>query len=411
VSRRAAVFRRGVVQHRRDVNFVPGAAGPGTFTATAGDTAAAADAVARALVVARSVPDTAAAADSVSRAAQTLSRATPDAAGASDTVVRSAQVFARAAADTAGASDIATRAIVRATADAAAANDTVSRAVAQSRPVSDTAGASDSITRFDASARTAADTAAASDTVARSLTLPRTLDDDASADDNVSTPGQVFPILAGTSSNNQLSVSSITTTFPTGTTAGDLCILYVARIAAMSTTGPTGWTRLNTDSTNQYAHEAWYRWYQAGDANPTVSGAASHWVSRMLRITGAHTSTGPELSSIITGSTATANPPSLDPVNWGTENTLWVAAYSDSNSTGPSSYPTSYTNGASVNTFVGPNFSFAVRKLAAASEDPGTFGLSTASSWRASTLAIRPAPQLVNLTATASDTAAASDSR
>src|SRR6476646_364779 len=153
-----------------------------------------------------------------------------------------------------------------------------------------------------------------------------------------------YPVVTGTSSAaSGFGVTSISTSFPSGVAAGDLLILFVARLNSLTTTDPSGWTRLNTDTTNNGTFEVWYRWYQAGDTAPTVTGGSSTaWVYRMLWITGASTSTAPEMTTLATATSTAPNPGALNPVNWDVEATLWIAATSSANNAGPSAYPTSY---------------------------------------------------------------------
>src|SRR6185437_5383925 len=136
-----------------------------------------------------------------------------------------------------------------------------------------------------------------------------------------------YPVVASTSSGTTgVGATQVTTTLPSGVAAGDLLVLFVARLNALATTDPSGWTRLSTDSTHNGAFEAWYRRYQAGDSAPTVTGpSGTAWAYRMLRVTGAHTSTAPELAALAPGTSTSPNPPALNPANWDVEATLWVA--------------------------------------------------------------------------------------
>ena len=92
----------------------------------------------------------------------------------------------------------------------------------------------------------------------------------------------------------------------------------------------------------------------------------------------------------LTGSSATPDPPSLNPTNWGLEDTLWVVYAGWASSDTLVSYPSSYIDGVTASG-AGVRVASAIRKLGASSEDPGVFTLNSSVSWRAHTIAIRPA--------------------
>ena len=91
-----------------------------------------------------------------------------------------------------------------------------------------------------------------------------------------------FPTIAATSSGtSSFGATSIATSFPSGTSADDLCILYVGRLNSLTTNAVSGWTKILTDTTRNGAHEVWWRRFQAGDTAPTVSsGTGTSWGSQ-----------------------------------------------------------------------------------------------------------------------------------
>lgn len=206
-----------------------------------------------------------------------------------------------------------------------------------------------------------------------------------------------FPsVVSDLSGSTSFGVTSIPTGLPAGVVAGDLLIVLIARLNATTLTWPAGWGILITDTANNGAFEARYKKYQTGDTAPTVTsstGSAFAW--RSLRISGQHSTTTPEASVIVIGSSTAPNPAILDPVGWGIESTLWIAVESDNNAANPTSYPVNYINGIANHGASGPNISYATRKLAVSSEDPGAFAIGS-QSWAAATIAIRPASQYIN---------------
>jgi len=100
-------------------------------------------------------------------------------------------------------------------------------------------------------------------------------------------------------------------------------------------------------------------------------------------------------TSTIVGTSTTANPPDLNPGNWGTEDTLWLAVAAwdstptatakDANFTYTTSQPMS-SGGAG-----GAGLAVSFRQLNAANLDPGAYTLSAAESGVIATLGIRPA--------------------
>lgn len=105
-----------------------------------------------------------------------------------------------------------------------------------------------------------------------------------------------------------------------------------------------------------------------------------------------------------TGTDANPNPGSLDPFNWATEDTLWIAVSANDGTPTYTGFPTNYTqqdhstsggHSQSSGGAGGAGLGTAFRKNAASSEDPGTFTLSGADDWVAITIGIRPAAAAV----------------
>lgn len=219
----------------------------------------------------------------------------------------------------------------------------------------------------------------------------RTLDDD----------GQlVLPYVVATGATAETADStSHTFNLPDpdgGILAGDLLVAIAGLDDKVTFTWPTGWLEIKDETGNGDAVSAGvaYKWADGGEAGtisvstsvgPTGGGA------RILCIRGADPDTPPEISTGVSASTANANPDSLNPTGWDVENTLWIAAMVNDGDVAVTAGPTGYvdfgnTRWASTS---GAGVATAVKRSAAASEDPGAF-THTAEDTRAFTIAVRP---------------------
>lgn len=130
----------------------------------------------------------------------------------------------------------------------------------------------------------------------------------------------------------------------------------------------------------------------------------------LISIPGAHATTPPEGGAIANGTSAAADPASLNPAGWGTEDTLWIAVggcgetSTTGSFTGVAAAPTNYTDyvdsGISADVVGGVEGALAFRQLNAASEDVGGFSVDVSNARNSALLlAVRPAPapQIINV--------------
>lgn len=210
------------------------------------------------------------------------------------------------------------------------------------------------------------------------------------------------PTLASvTETDFATSVTSMAVNTPASLSSGDLLIALVHVRNSGTWTVPSGWTEFGSQLGGGSVGESTY-FYKAADGseeNTTLTwtagtGTTAAW--QMLRITNWHGSTAPEVATT-SGDVSSADPPSLNPSNWGTEETLWlaVAGHSAISTTPFSAAPSGYSgfaqNGASSG---GAATAIAHGYLGneADSEDPGAFTVSGSNRfWAAATIAIRPA--------------------
>jgi hypothetical protein len=88
----------------------------------------------------------------------------------------------------------------------------------------------------------------------------------------------------------------------------------------------------------------------------------------------------------------TPNPPNLDPVNWATEDTLWIAGLAVDTSRTISVFPLADNNSSDVSGGAGgASLGLCTMNDAVSSKDPGTFTISASDDAISDTLAIRPA--------------------
>ena len=123
----------------------------------------------------------------------------------------------------------------------------------------------------------------------------------------------------------------------------------------------------------------------------------------ILVVSGAHSTSNPEVTAMATGTTTAANPASLSP-SWGAEDTLWIGLNGNGMTSGTGSWtanngaPTNYTgyygtNPADTSTVGDFGLAVAFRQNNAASEDMAAFSQDTSNA-RSSAfcIAVRPAP-------------------
>lgn len=198
-----------------------------------------------------------------------------------------------------------------------------------------------------------------------------------------------FPVVATVSSGSSGLGTTHTGTLPTGVASGDLLIYFFTRLNATTTTWPSGWSSLISNTASDYAFEVRYRYATGSDTAPslTTSGTtASNY--KCLRITGTDGVTAPAATTVATATSTAPDSTSLSP-SWGSADTLWLSGISFNATAAPTAYPANYS-GASVSGTYGPTLTYGTRGLTGASENPGAWTLGSSVVWFAATLAVRP---------------------
>ncbi len=201
-----------------------------------------------------------------------------------------------------------------------------------------------------------------------------------------------FPVVEDvTQTLSGTNTTSHTVNLPATVNSGDLLIM-VCRVGGTINSNPSGWTVFVSHTANPvYALIA--DGTEDGGTATVGTSSANLGAFRVIRISnhGVDLVGDYGMAQVSTSGTSTsADPPSLNPVDWDVLDTLWIAANVTSNSgqtiTG---YPSGYTNtGYSITGFTGVATAF--KNSAAASEDPGAFTLGFSGAWLARTIAISP---------------------
>ncbi len=189
--------------------------------------------------------------------------------------------------------------------------------------------------------------------------------------------------------------------YPATVNANDILIAVVTYQSVDTGSWPAGWTKILDHDIGGWGtgEVAWRRadGTEGGGSFTVTTTNAYKSGHQVLRFSGAHTTTAPEVSAgANNGDTTAPDPDSLNPGGWGTEETMWIAVAHCSVGTNSTItvYPTNYSNGAEVEVASaggGCSVASATRLLSATSEDPGAFTADASANWWSETVGIRPA--------------------
>lgn len=207
--------------------------------------------------------------------------------------------------------------------------------------------------------------------------------------------GGAFPVVEATSTFNA-GGTTLTATFPSGSTTGDLVIIVLAITAGTSRTftTPSGWAALRdaTGGVNLRRFGIIYRVFAGGEGssvNISISGSGTPGVAGIAYRISGQSAVPTVPGSGATGNSAAPNPPSHSPAG-GLNRYLWLAVEAHEHINPASAAPTNYTplitssRSATEDVSVG----IAARQLLASSEDPVAFTIPNSSQWFADTIAI-----------------------
>lgn len=189
------------------------------------------------------------------------------------------------------------------------------------------------------------------------------------------------------------SVTQHDVTLPASIVADDILLAIVFHDGNSTWTADTGngWALLASGNISTVASMAvqWKRAAGGETATFITSSVAERSTHFGVRITGAHTTSAPEISVAATGASTTPNPASLT-ASWGAEDNLWIAFYGV-DSGAPTAYPLAdnQTSTGTTPTSAAYGGICAVNETTA-TKDVGTFTNSLSDDWRAYTVVVRP---------------------
>jgi hypothetical protein len=214
-----------------------------------------------------------------------------------------------------------------------------------------------------------------------------------------------FPVVQARNANASTgnSAGAYTATLPASIAAGELLVAAISNdgIGALTYgSGLAGWNVLFSSFSSGAGLTFFYKVAVGGEGTLSVAGPAENFIGRTLRLTGYDPNLPPAFATA-TATTTNPDPPVLDPADWATEDTLWLAIASGDCTAAAgtiSAAPTNYTTNASLQTSTDATTTnrvvqgFGERSLNAGSENPGTFTRAQSDNYLAATVAIRTAP-------------------
>lgn len=213
---------------------------------------------------------------------------------------------------------------------------------------------------------------------------------------------------SGTAGATPTAAAPTTTTFASGTThnvtmpatvsSGELLLAFFTNDANSTVTTPSGWSRIITGVRTTQATGSVYAKKATGSEGGTtvnfLTNASRAASANVYRVQGWNGDLGGVVANSVDpgGTTAAPNPASLT-TSWGSANNLWFA-YAAGSTWATTTYPGSYTGGTTStggSGTTGASTATAQRAVAAATEDPGAFAMTSAQNGMAFTVAVQPA--------------------
>jgi len=199
--------------------------------------------------------------------------------------------------------------------------------------------------------------------------------------------------------------TSWTITYPTNIAAGDLLLLFFGAdgTATFSATGFTNVGNLQASAVTVFLLAKVAAGTETGTFTATVDAAeqggwrifripAASWFGGTLNVNPTESNGLATFGESSGSPSANPNPAALNPANWGTEDTLWIAAIGVDTSRTISVFPLADRNTSDVSGGAGgATLGLCTTASTVASLDPGTFTISASDDWAALTVAVRPA--------------------
>ena len=223
-----------------------------------------------------------------------------------------------------------------------------------------------------------------------------------------------FPVVAASAETSQsTNVTSHPMTMPAGITAGELLLCFFANDGSATVTWPGDWVPwFSTPSGTAARLSGAYKWAAGGDTLTVTTSVGENSAGWVVRITGAHATTPPEVGVQNNNVTAVPNLPLFDPAGWAIEDTLWfgvVGCDGAGTISAASSDFTAVGDGYARGTGTAANSAWCglyQRNEASASKDPQNWTISAVEDWVATTVAVRPAAVVTKAVAASVDAVA-----
>lgn len=205
-----------------------------------------------------------------------------------------------------------------------------------------------------------------------------------------------YPSVLGSATNaSTTEETTYTTSLPT-VARGDLLIYSVTKDDDAQIDRPTvGWTVLGQEQSNTAIR--WYLQYRIADgdegATVSVDGASEQWCGVVKHVANFDANTSPAFGTNTSVASTTPDPPSLNPADWGFDDTLWMALCSATDSAlsaGPSNC-VNVTLLQSTGLAAGRvSMGYADLQRATLAFNPTDYTLAGSEPWVAATVGIRP---------------------
>lgn len=207
-----------------------------------------------------------------------------------------------------------------------------------------------------------------------------------------------FPVVASSNTTADTSSTSITVAMPSGISAGDLLLVFVAQDAngTLSQSGGSDWTKLEQTNNGTVCGLAIFAKVAAGGDSLTLTSTNSQDAACVsVRITGhgvSNVSTDITRGTPATGADAAPDPPNCNPGS--AKDYLWLEAFGADDDDDTATYWS--TNYSAVNQVQSASSTSSClcavgqRALNASAENPGAMAMALAEEWVAQTLAIPP---------------------
>lgn len=198
-----------------------------------------------------------------------------------------------------------------------------------------------------------------------------------------------YPTIANYSSGDiTTNATSTSITAPSGTQAGDLMLLLIAKDGTGTFTVPSGWASFENTAYSAQAVGVFYQKLTGPLTNFTITHASEMTAWILLRIPGGAV---PQKGTRVTGNNTTPDPPSFAHTFGAGKEVMWLALmghdYNRTTNAYPSNFPDNRINSRS-NNINGCGISMATLNSTTSPQNPGTFTISATDTWQAYTIAI-----------------------